>query len=212
MTAIAFTAIAIVFYIPAGYYLEMTLYRRRQRKLAAAKATTMINVHVRRRRCRRTASSCAGELSTALIVNPGDQPERILKAVNDPDREGRGDPHNPLSLRSRGCDRPRHQSDRGALYCPELETRCWPTWCLRPLPRDRASSSYDADTPSPGRACGAGGIEIDVMSLPVTARVTSRTRSRPRTRSSRRRPFPGSVGRSISPEVIGPRCWPRSRR
>jgi Flp pilus assembly protein TadB len=37
VTAIAFTAVAIVFYIPAGYYLEMTLYRRRQRKLAAAK-------------------------------------------------------------------------------------------------------------------------------------------------------------------------------
>jgi Flp pilus assembly protein TadB len=37
VTAIAFTAVAIVFYIPAGYYLEMTLYRRRQRKQAAAK-------------------------------------------------------------------------------------------------------------------------------------------------------------------------------
>jgi Flp pilus assembly protein TadB len=37
VSALGFTAIAIVFYIPAGYYLEMTLYRRRQRKLAAAK-------------------------------------------------------------------------------------------------------------------------------------------------------------------------------
>lgn len=36
-TALAFTAIAIVFYIPAGYYLELTLFRRRQRKQAAAK-------------------------------------------------------------------------------------------------------------------------------------------------------------------------------
>jgi hypothetical protein len=31
-TALEFTAIALVFYIPAGYYLELTLYRRRQRK------------------------------------------------------------------------------------------------------------------------------------------------------------------------------------
>jgi Flp pilus assembly protein TadB len=36
-SALAFTAIAIVFYIPAGYYLELTLYRRRQRKQAGAK-------------------------------------------------------------------------------------------------------------------------------------------------------------------------------
>jgi Flp pilus assembly protein TadB len=37
VTAVAFTVIAIVFYIPAGYYLELTLFRRRQRKMAAAK-------------------------------------------------------------------------------------------------------------------------------------------------------------------------------
>lgn len=36
VTAVAFTAVAIVFYIPAGYYLELTLFRRRQRKRAAA--------------------------------------------------------------------------------------------------------------------------------------------------------------------------------
>jgi Flp pilus assembly protein TadB len=33
--AIGFTAIALVIYIPAGYYLELALYRRRQRKKAA---------------------------------------------------------------------------------------------------------------------------------------------------------------------------------
>jgi Flp pilus assembly protein TadB len=36
--AIAFTAVALVVYIPAGYYLEVMLYRRRQRKRAAAQA------------------------------------------------------------------------------------------------------------------------------------------------------------------------------
>ena len=30
--AAGFTAVALVFYIPAGYYLELVLYRRRQRK------------------------------------------------------------------------------------------------------------------------------------------------------------------------------------
>lgn len=33
--ALGFTAIALVIYIPAGYYLELALYRRRQRKKAA---------------------------------------------------------------------------------------------------------------------------------------------------------------------------------
>jgi Flp pilus assembly protein TadB len=31
-TALVFTIVALVIYIPAGYYLELTLYRRRQRK------------------------------------------------------------------------------------------------------------------------------------------------------------------------------------
>src|SRR5579884_1898377 len=31
-SALEFSAVALVFYIPAGYYLELALYRRRQRK------------------------------------------------------------------------------------------------------------------------------------------------------------------------------------
>ena len=34
-TALAFTVVALVIYIPAGYYLELTLFRRRQRKQLA---------------------------------------------------------------------------------------------------------------------------------------------------------------------------------
>ena len=32
VSAVEFAVVALVFYIPAGYYLELTLYRRRQRK------------------------------------------------------------------------------------------------------------------------------------------------------------------------------------
>jgi hypothetical protein len=38
-SAVVFTAFAFLFYVPAGYYIDMTMYRRRQRKkhdLAAA--------------------------------------------------------------------------------------------------------------------------------------------------------------------------------
>jgi hypothetical protein len=35
--ALTFTVIALVIYIPAGYYLELALYRRRQRKKAAGR-------------------------------------------------------------------------------------------------------------------------------------------------------------------------------
>src|SRR5437588_8143978 len=34
--ALSFTAVALIIYIPAGYYLELFLYRRRMRKKAAA--------------------------------------------------------------------------------------------------------------------------------------------------------------------------------
>jgi len=32
LTALVFAVIAMALYVPAGYYLELTLYRRRQRK------------------------------------------------------------------------------------------------------------------------------------------------------------------------------------
>jgi hypothetical protein len=32
ISAVGFSAIALIFYIPAGYYLELTLFRRRRRK------------------------------------------------------------------------------------------------------------------------------------------------------------------------------------
>src|SRR5947209_11415952 len=35
--ALVFGAIALVLYVPAGYYMELWLYRRRQRKKAAGK-------------------------------------------------------------------------------------------------------------------------------------------------------------------------------
>lgn len=35
-SALLFTVLALVIYVPAGYYLELTLYRRRQRKKMAA--------------------------------------------------------------------------------------------------------------------------------------------------------------------------------
>jgi anti-sigma-K factor RskA len=35
--AILFTLVALVIYIPGGYYLELALYRRRQRKKAAGR-------------------------------------------------------------------------------------------------------------------------------------------------------------------------------
>jgi Flp pilus assembly protein TadB len=39
-SAVAFTAIALAIYIPAGYYIELFLYRRRQRgKAGSGKAT-----------------------------------------------------------------------------------------------------------------------------------------------------------------------------
>ena len=34
--AVSFTAVALIIYIPAGYYLELFLYKRRMRKKAAA--------------------------------------------------------------------------------------------------------------------------------------------------------------------------------
>jgi Flp pilus assembly protein TadB len=37
-SAIVFTAFAFVFYVPAGYYIDMTMYKRRQRKKQALAA------------------------------------------------------------------------------------------------------------------------------------------------------------------------------
>ena len=39
-TAVVFTIVALVIYIPAGYYLELMLFRRRQRRAAAGAGGT----------------------------------------------------------------------------------------------------------------------------------------------------------------------------
>jgi Flp pilus assembly protein TadB len=38
-SAVVFTAFAFLFYVPAGYYIDMTMYRRRQRKKQDLAAT-----------------------------------------------------------------------------------------------------------------------------------------------------------------------------
>jgi Flp pilus assembly protein TadB len=37
ITAVVIAALALVIYVPAGYYLELTLYRRRQRRKAGGR-------------------------------------------------------------------------------------------------------------------------------------------------------------------------------
>jgi hypothetical protein len=39
LTAILFTVIALAVYVPAGYYIELVIYRRRQRRKQAAQGT-----------------------------------------------------------------------------------------------------------------------------------------------------------------------------
>ena len=102
--ALGLGAFMLVFYIPAGYCIDTTMWRKRER--ARIRDARRSGSEPRRRRCSpsgrspRTASSLRREgADRGLIVDPGDEAERILAAVEEMGGEGRGDPDHPLPLR-----------------------------------------------------------------------------------------------------------------
>ena len=80
--AIVFAVFALVLYVPAGYYLEMFLYRRRQRKKAGRRDDRRADVHGRAGAGELLHRAREGLRRRAVIVDPGDEADRLLEALD----------------------------------------------------------------------------------------------------------------------------------
>jgi len=112
-----------------------------------------------------------------LIVDPGDEPERILGAVNE-----LGIGIDAILLTHTHFDHigavaPVARATGAPVYCPEIEVPVLANIMSFTPPPFGPFESYDADqTVSGGERLELAGMQIDVVFTPATAPVTSPTR------------------------------------
>ena len=157
--------------MPSGYYLEQYLWRRRMRK---KRGDEMIDVRmftvgpVQEN----TYIVRAEDSSHAVIVDPGDEPERILGAL-----EALGIEHVDAILLTHthfdhvGAVAPVAAATGAPVYCPELETQVLANIMdYVPWPGFGPFESYEAeDTVKGGETLELAGLSFEVSSPPGTA-------------------------------------------
>ena len=151
----------------------------------------------------------------ALIVDPGDEAERILGAADELGVNIEGILLTHTHFDHIGAVAPIAKATGAPVWCPEIETAVLADInSFVPWPGFGPFESYDADhTVSGGENLELAGMEIDVIFTPATARATSPTRSlrgrrsSPATSSSRAR-----SGAPICQAATGRPCSSRSAR
>jgi len=127
VTAITFAIIALVIYVPAGYYLERFLWRRRMAKMgtpcdgveAGMADVRMFTVGPLQENCFLVRSP---DSDRAVLVDPGEEPERLLGAL-----ESLGITRVEAILLTHthfdhvGAVAPLARATGAPVYCPELE-------------------------------------------------------------------------------------------
>ena len=184
----------LALYVPMGYYVDRFFYRRRLRQLQAARAAQKRAAERRRRyalaamdvRCSRSARSPRTATSLrrdgadrGLIVDPGDEAERILARRRRARRRDRRDPAHPLHFDHIGAVAPVASATGAPVYCPEIEVPVLADiMAFVPWP---GFGPLRATTPTrPSRAArrsSSPGCESTSCSRRATAPATSPTRS-----------------------------------
>ena len=175
----------LLLYIPMGYGIDKFFYNRRQaskrkgqgrrRPLGPSGRRSWTSACSPSARWRRTASSFARDGSDrGLIVDPGEEAERILAAV-----EELGIGVDAILLTHTHFDHvgavaPVARATGAPVYCPELEVPVLADiMAFVPWPGFGPYESYDADeTVAGGEMLELAGMEIDVLLTPATARGT----------------------------------------
>ena len=144
----------------------------------------------------------------ALIVDPGEEAERILAAVEEIGGEGRGDPRSPTATSTTSAPSRRWPTATGApVYCPEIEVPMLADiMAFVPWEGFGPYESYDADeTVAGGETLELAGLELDVIFTPghSPGHVTYSVRGEDAIFSGDVL-FQGSVGRVDLPGGDGP--------
>ena len=131
--AIELFPIVLLAYIPISYYTDTWMFNRRMRKKAKAwwlqgggamsdgldvRSFTVGPVQENAYIVRAPARAPTRRGGQALLIDPGDEPERLLEAIERARRADRGDPHHPLPLRPHRRRRAARARDRRARLLP----------------------------------------------------------------------------------------------
>ena len=197
----------LAMYVPLGYYIDRFMYRRRQRQLQAARAAkreqeVSERMDVRCFTVGQVAENCyvvrRDGADRGLIVDPGEEAERILGAV---DELGIGIDAILLThthFDHIGAVAPVAKATGAPVYCPEIEVPVLADiMSYVPWPGFGPYESYDADeTVAGGERLELAGLEIDVIFTPghSPGHVTYAIRDEPALFSGDVL-FEGSVGR-----------------
>ena len=210
----------LAFYIPAGYYIDMTMWRRRERARIRARERVERSGEPRRRDAhgRPDRRELLPAAPRGLRPGPGRRPRRGGGA--DP-RRRRGDGAeveailaHPLPLRPHRRRRAGGGGDRGAGLLPRdrgpdprRHHGLRPLGGVRPvreLRRRRDGRAAARRWSWPGSSSTSSSPRATAPATSPT-RSAARTRSSPATSSSRAR-----SAASTCPAATGRRCWPRS--
>ena len=211
----------LAFYVPAGYYIDMAMWRRRERARIRARGergsmaldVEMLTVGPVAENCFLLRREGADRL---LVVDPGEEAERILAAVEASGAEVEAILLTHCHFDHIGAVAPVAAATGAPVYCPEIEVPILADiMAFVPWEGFGPFESYDADeivrggeTPGAGRAGARRRLHPGPQPRPRHLRGPRRgRRSSPATSSSRAR----SAG-STCPAATGRRCSPRSAR
>ncbi len=205
--ALGFTGIALLIYIPVGYYLELFLYRRRQRGRAAGSTkadTEMIDVRMFTVGPVQENSFIVRQKGSdrGVIVDPGDEADRLLEAINSLGLEIEGILVTHTHFDHIGAVAPVARATGAPVWCPEIERGVLANIMdYVPWPGFGPFESYEADhTVKGGEALELAGMSIDVIFTPGPQPRSCHLRDRGRRRAVlRRRSVPGIGGQGGPP-------------
>ena len=166
--AIGLCVFAMLIYIPLGYAIDRWVYNRRcARRPTSADGRPTASPSGR---CRRTASSRrATARRAALVVDPGEEAERLIEGLDDLGLSVEAILITHTHFDHVGAVAPLARHTGAPVYCPELEKqRARRHHELRPVARASARSSPTTRTSSSAaaRSCELAGFEIDVLFTP----------------------------------------------
>ena len=212
--ALGLGAFMLVFYIPAGYYIDLMMWRRRERARMRARTavTGVVSLEVRqltvgadRRELLRRPHARAPD--KALIVDPGEEPERILAEVEQTGAEVEAILITHCHFDHVGAVAPVARETGAPVYCPEIEVPVLADiMSFVPCAGFGPYESYEADeVVKGGEALELAGLTLDVLFTPghSPGHVTYAVRDEEAIFSGDVL-FQGSVGRVDLPGGDGP--------
>ena len=170
---IALFPIVLLLYVPISYYTDQWIYKRRKRNESAEReALAMSSPDVRAFTVGAVQENCyivrADSAATrAVIVDPGDEPERLLGAARDLGVQIEAILLTHTHFDHIGAVAPVARESGAPVYCPQIERPVLADVMRWTPPGFGPFESYEADhTLAGGEHLSLAGIDFDVVFTP----------------------------------------------